>query len=297
MRDLKTIFLLEETQNPHYDLDIAYEALIDHNYPEVHTHLLRLLKEELTQITNENVPKSLLRFCGISNENSFNEIKKDIQQGRLTFSNPFKFNDPMDPILKVWIETNKRNSNSQLNKRFFKSVVNALKNLRICCMADSTDLSENLPLMWSHYANSHKGIAIKYKITQDILNRYNDNQHLLRLCPVIYREHKPMTDNITIDNALFAKGHCWNYEAEHRLIYFSEITSEFKEKDNATGKFKRKDYLPLYEFKIEEVYLGTEIEKKKEAEILEITKNKKIPTFKIKYDSHDITRLQSDPIL
>lgn len=296
MRDLKTIFLLEKTQDPHFDLEAAYEALKDHNDSDVHAHLLRLLREELSQITSENVPKSLLRFCSISNEKSFIEIKKDIQQGRLTFSNPFNFNDPMDPILKVWIKMNKRIEDNSLNKKFFKSVVNALKNLRICCMADSTVLSENLPLMWSHYANSHKGIAIKYKITKDTLDRYNDNIHLLRLCPVAYREHKPLTDSITIDNALFAKGHCWNYEAEHRLIYFSEITSEFKKKDDTTGKTKRENYLPLSGFEIEKVYLGTEIEEKKEKEILKITRSKNIPTLKMVYDSYDITKLQSELI-
>lgn len=68
MRDLKTIFLLEKTQDPHFDLEAAYEALKDHNDSDVHAHLLRLLREELSQITSENVPKSLLRFCSISNE-------------------------------------------------------------------------------------------------------------------------------------------------------------------------------------------------------------------------------------
>ena len=296
MRELKTIFLIDKTQNSHFDLEAVYEALIDHNDSDVHPHLLRLLKEELSQITNENVPKSLLRFCSISNEKSFSEIKKDIQLGRLTFSNPFNFNDPMDPILKVWLKMNKRLDENPLNKKFFKSVVNALKNLRICCMADPTNLSDNLPLMWSHYANNHKGIAIKYKITKDALNRYNDNTHLLRLCPVAYHKHKPLNYSITIDNALFAKGHCWNYEAEHRLIYFSEITSEFKENDNTTGKLKRKDYLPLSGFDIEKVYLGAEIEENKRIEILKITKSKNIPTFKMRYDSYDITRLQSELI-
>lgn len=202
----------------------------------------------------------------------------------------------MDPILKVWIKVHKSLAGDRHNKKFFKMVLNAMKNLRICCVADHSKLSYNEPLMWSHYANSHKGIAIKYKISEDVLNKYNDENQLLKLCPIAYRDSKPLTDSITLDNAFFAKGQCWKYEAEHRLIYFTKDSSKLKESDNKTGKDKRKDYLPLSGFGIEGVYFGAEIDPKKLKEIREITKGKGIPTFKMKYDSYDITRLVSDEL-
>lgn len=296
MRDLRTIFLINESEATNANLDISYDSLMDRNDSNVYQHILSLLKEELSQIESEKLPKSFLRFCGISNKDGFEGIKKDIYEGRLSLSNPFNFNDPMDPILKVWIKVHKRHAEDKLDRKFFKMVSNALKNMRICCMADYSMLSNSAPLMWSHYANSHKGIAIKYKINKEVLNKYNNDKQLLRICPVAYRDSKPLTDSITLDNAFFAKGQCWNYEAEHRLIYFTTQSSDIKEVDDKTGKFKRKNYLSLSGFKIEEVYLGAEIDPKKQKEICEITKHRNIPTFKMRYDNYDITRLVSDEL-
>lgn len=296
MRDLRTIFLIDESNAVNTNLDISYDLLNDGNDAYVFEHILSLLKEELSQIENERLPMSLLRFCSISNKDGFEEIKKDIHEGRLTLSNPFNFNDPMDPILKVWIKLHKKQAEDKNNKKFFKMVSNALKNMRICCMADYSKLSNNAPLMWSHYANSHKGIAIKYKINEDVINKYNDDKQLLRICPIVYREGKPLTDSITLDNAFFAKGQCWKYEAEHRLVYFTTESSDIKEFDDKTGKLKRKNYLPLSGFEIEKVYLGAEIDLEKQNEICKITKEKRIPTYKMYYDSYDITRLECEKI-
>ena len=294
MRDLRTIFLIEESEDANMDLDIAYESLMDGNVANSYMHILSLLKEELSQIKNEKLPISFLRFCGISSKESFEEIKKDILEGRLTFSNPFNFNDPMDPILKVWIKIHKNQAGDHRDKKFFKMVANALKNMRICCMADYSKLSNNAPLMWSHYANSHKGIAIKYRINEDIINKYNDDKQLLRISPIAYRKRKPLTDSITLDNAFLSKGKCWSYEAEHRLIYFTTESSTIKEVDDKTGDIKRKNYLSLSGFEIAEVYLGAEIDPKKQQEICKITKENRIPTFKMRYDTYDITRLECE---
>lgn len=76
MRDLRTIFLIEESEDANMDLDIAYESLMDGNVANSYMHILSLLKEELSQIKNEKLPMSFLRFCGISSEESFKEIKK-----------------------------------------------------------------------------------------------------------------------------------------------------------------------------------------------------------------------------
>lgn len=292
MRDLRTIFLIDESKEINANLDISYESIIDGNAASVYEHILNLLQDELSQIKNEKLPAFFLRFCGISSKESFEEIKKDIHEGRLTFSNPFNFNDPMDPILKVWIKIHKNQAGDHRDKKFFKMVANALKNMRICCMADYSKLSNNAPLMWSHYANSHKGIAIKYRINEDVINKYNDDKQLLRISPVSYRKGKPLTDSITLDNAFLAKGQCWSYEAEHRLIYFTKESSTIKEIDDKTGDIKRKNYLPLSGFEIAEVYLGAEIDPMKQKEICKITKEKRIPTFKMYYDTYDITSLE-----
>lgn len=294
MRNLKTIFLLHESTCPNLDLEIAMESILDGNASEAHDHMLNLMLNELSLIENARVPRTLMRFYRLSNKEGYDEVKRDISRGRLTTSNPFKFNDPMDPILKVWIELQKNGSWNKYDKKLFKTAYNALKNLRICCLTDPTRIGDNLPLMWSHYADSHKGIAITYKITEKTLNQYNDADHLLRIRPIVYRNHKIMDSSISIENALFAKSACWEYETEYRLFYFSTIDNDFKMKDK--DKHKRADYITLNGFEIEAIYLGSRIDPHKEAELLRIASSCHIQTYKMKFDPSDITKLSAELI-
>lgn len=287
--------MLQESSAPHIDLDIAMESIIDGNIGNAREHMLRLMRDEISQIENEKMPISLIRFSGIANNAGFLELKEDIRLGRITLSNPFKFNDPMDPILKVWIELQKDYSWNKNHQKFFAIALKSLKNLRVCCLSDINRLGDKLPLMWSHYADNHKGIAIKYRITTDMLKCHND-EGLFRLCKIAYREHKEMSNNISIDNALLAKGACWEYEAEHRLFYFSTNDNDFKEYDNTTGKTHRKDFIPFEGFTVEAVYLGTRIDSHKEVEIRSIAKKTGINVFKMKYDNYDITKLVSEQV-
>ena len=42
MRDLRTIFLIEESEDANMDLDIAYESLMDGNVANSYMHILSL---------------------------------------------------------------------------------------------------------------------------------------------------------------------------------------------------------------------------------------------------------------
>ena len=46
-----------------------------------------------------------------------NPIIKDILSDSLTFSNPVNFNDPMDPILRTWINIQKRETSCKQDKK------------------------------------------------------------------------------------------------------------------------------------------------------------------------------------
>lgn len=96
--------------------------------------------------------------------------------------------------------------------------------------------------MWSHYADSHKGVSLYYEIPTDFLS---PNQ-ILGWAPVIYRNN-PLThwliDEIDEDldatdasieimkRAQSMKSEAWSYEEEGRLIRLSsgpvEVRREF----------------------------------------------------------------------
>lgn len=292
MRDLETIFCLQESGSPSFHLDVAEEAILDGNFGTAYIHTLDLMHEEMSQLQNESLPRTYLRFSGLSSDKGYEEIKEDIKSGRITLSNPFKYNDPMDPLLKVWIGLQRKKAWNKREKQFFGTTMKALKNLRVCCMADSSLTDKFHPLMWSHYADSHKGIAIRYKITQETIDRYNDEDHLLKLCPVAYNKLIRMSEQINIDEALLTKDTCWQYEAEHRLIYFTTRNQELKIGNN-DGEIVSKDYISLLGFEIEAVYLGAKMDNKKKSEISRIALSRGISVYEMKYSTEDITRLQA----
>lgn len=94
-------------------------------------------------------------------------------------------------------------------KRVFQSM---LAQTKVCCFSKS----KTNKLMWSHYADKHRGMVMEYDISFDI--------NLFRFAlPVIYNEKLPeinfMTQqNKSIKSVLKNKSHDWNYEQEVRLI-------------------------------------------------------------------------------
>lgn len=118
-----------------------------------------------------------------------------------------------------------------------KGIVN--EQFAISCFSTSPD---NI-LMWSHYADKHRGFCIEYDFT-----KLKDKNILLLLYPVIYSERRPtvpMTlfdlDNlkeIKLSNnrevipdiimALLTKSKIWDYENEWRIIAMKSDLDEQK---------------------------------------------------------------------
>lgn len=292
MKNLDDIFNINNENYNNFHLEVAIESLMDGNSGPAYEHLKELLFNEISEIPTDEKSINLYRFVKLTtlNSNTENEIKpviEDIKKGALTFGNPKNFNDPMDPILKEWINLKEKVKKDKVNKRLFKELKNVLKNLRICCLSQKGNNNKTPylnPLMWAHYAFSHKGICIQYEITKDSLNAHNDKNHVLRMDNIRYRSKKAMSDYITIDNALLAKGECWEYEHEKRLIYFT------KERING-------DYTSLNGFKIKAIYLGCKILNSDKNDVIKAIKGKNIKLYQIEFDRNDITQLVETPIL
>lgn len=131
-------------------------------------------------------------------------------------------------------------------------------------------------LMWSHYADSHKGFCIEY----DYNNVDEEYLSLLPL-PVVYSDIRPVPPwrvalgNVTehseeayaqIMLGLLTKDKVWEYENEWRILINSSEVDEVK--------------MP----KISCVYLGTAIEQKNRKQIIEIAKKHNIPVKQMKVD-------------
>lgn len=196
-----------------------------------------------SEMTDENIMKKLL----ITGRNKWQDISEDELLKRATE----RFKTGGFGTDEYW-----RNFHQQ-----FKKDTN--EKFGICSL---TSKNNNL-LMWSHYANAHKGFCIgfdKFELfdaTQGVLGR------------VIYTDSFPMTpmfgDNqgASLSFLIMTKSKHWEYEDEYRITKLLAPRSIFKLNDTA----------------IKEIVLGCRINPNSRAEIIKTVRNK---SSKIKiYDS------------
>ena len=101
-----------------------------------------------------------------------------IKNNTLYFSNPLKYNDPFDTIINFYFE----GDYDLLCHKFMELGVKNYEKFaeKLCRHNDFTEIYKNNPdllnlslscfseecdniLLWSHYANEHKGICLEYK--------------------------------------------------------------------------------------------------------------------------------------
>ncbi len=185
------------------------------------------------------LPRTIYKYFSI-NEYTI----RVIEEGRLWFSSPKSFNDPFDCKVSINFGSNKKEIIDSLDKflpsemipvfknpdmeRFFDNPVlaNNLLNkmsatafddfLGVCCFSEMADI----PLMWAHYANSHKGICLEFANDQPCFIRDN-------IIPVNYYSEYPefvIQDENSNNLYMFlmqliaSKSYDWDYEYEWRAI-------------------------------------------------------------------------------
>ncbi|MCX9026407.1 MAG: DUF2971 domain-containing protein [Candidatus Methanoperedens sp.] len=225
--------------------------------------------------------------------------KNGLINNELFFNHPQDFNDPFDSKIEVefkgtikdwyyWASISnidKKDIDQWIKDKIIIEVGNGIfeldpttndkllkdraKNRFKICTFSETNSSI---LMWSHYADSHKGICLCFK-TQKV-----KNHHILEflipesmskpiLFPVDYDKPKPKKinmltfspeENKKLVNFYFRKHHEWNYEKEHRKVIFDEVGQE----KGFTVKYRKED--------LEGIIFGLKAKRKEIEEICDI---------------------------
>lgn len=160
------------------------------------------------------------------------------------------------------------------DKQFGKDLEMLKDSYRACSFSARLDSM----LMWSHYADQHKGFCIEYMVSDlpptDFRNRF--------MYPVNYQDK--VFDASTILNTgahynnlrptqiALVKAKDWEYEEEWRLVIDHGI---YKDNGAAFGMPNPKA-----------VYLGSLIKEQDASDIKEICANKEIPVFSMEHDRH-----------
>ena len=142
-------------------------------------------------------------------------------------------------------------------------------------------------LMWSHYADSHRGYCVKYRLPQEFFNTANENGLVLFLAPVSYESAimDVLKSNLSVQEGLFSKHKCWEYEHEMRLIYF--------DKDKTPDSYHKESML---DGMITDVYFGVRCEDCYKRRIIEALKGRTVKYHQMEIDPKDLYRLKAVPL-
>lgn len=179
------------------------------------------------------------------------------------------FNDPFDCNMNLLVSfLRKKASYDGTKYRFLKR----FDNTGICCF---TTVNDSI-LMWSHYANHHKGFCLEFK----------SNNRLEGINPlnVVYKKKlKPADYHSKKDDAfyhlIYSKSDCWSYEHELRTF-----KSDLQNDNDRKVLFEKEDLLS--------VYLGVRCSPEDEHEIKTIIRDvysNKVNFYKAKFANNSFS--------
>jgi hypothetical protein len=204
----------------------------------------------LTEASNPNPgarpPTYLYKFRSLATDEQQGFVEDILSHHRLYWTPPSAFNDPFDchPAFVVSATPlQMRRRLHELIERFgpdmpanerraiyrgirhkppediISEMSAATRRLRDAMGVLSLSARYDHPLMWAHYADSHRGIGLQFRTTNPFIHDFG-----LAL-PVQYSEERPAINIAApvggfdaLTKALLAKADYWSYEREWRLI-------------------------------------------------------------------------------
>lgn len=143
-------------------------------------------------------------------------INKFTLQGLLLKQNwaskPTHFNDPFEFAIRsnYYFDTNNKLKYITENEERIRNIIKA-EIAHFGVVSFSTD--EDNVLLWSHYADNHKGLCLKFNLPFDIPENLFKVEYANKL------PHFDLANNTNYRQALTTKALSWKYENEWRALY------------------------------------------------------------------------------
>lgn len=228
-----------------------YEARVEYQFANLYSLFFNMgliwhkIGKQHDDNAIEEFKKSIYYMLALSNNTSYTldcyafrpctkYLYHSLVKEQLNVSSPTQFNDPFDcPIFELL-----NSHGDEISKllhmayRYTTKVACFVKNDKLPAGDDFTnkpkhegDAPEYLnELMWAHYADSHKGVCIKYRFPNTLTKHPKCGEKVLtyfrdvRYSNDVYDTGK--NGNITMQDAFFLKSKAWEYENEVRYLYF-----------------------------------------------------------------------------
>jgi hypothetical protein len=194
----------------------------------------------------EKLPPSLFKYSSVSGRDGFRHLQSLLHFGDFYFSRPESFNDPFDCLPVYSVEAPDEEIRARWSERYADDPETLDRMLRLIpvrtlrpdvwtkCVDEMkrdllNDIRQNVGvscfssvnndiLMWSHYADHHRGICL-------VFNRADGNRVFKNAIRVLYTQQRPVLNLIrddkkmAMEKALCTKAVHWQYEHEWRWLY------------------------------------------------------------------------------
>lgn len=149
----------------------------------------------------------------------------DLINNSITLSSPYNFNDPIDSLIYEAFDIATKNGKTDFGNVFETE----MRKIRIKCFAMSDE--KGTPpvyntLMWAHYADSHRGICVKYKFPIHI---FEDSENFVGRFGIVSYPNESIDvkkDSYDFRECFLTKQSEWHYENEIRFIAIDTNRSE-----------------------------------------------------------------------
>ena len=153
---------------------------------------------------------------------------ENIRRKRLKISRLDDLNDPFE-LLSLNLP------NKKLRTIFLKIKTGLNATSGILCFSEDW----RSPVMWSHYAEKHKGLCLEFEIPDEFMAKINYSQSRLKRELKEIFDEKSVTKELAMSRILTTKFAHWKYEQERRMfvgldtpdndgLYFFDFSEQLK---------------------------------------------------------------------
>lgn len=225
----------------------------------------------------------------------FNEYTlSDLINNEVTLCCPSMMNDPFDTLLMLWSKCLK---NRCQETKHVRPLQESYKYYRIRSFVEDTpDINaiENL-VMWSHYADEHKGLCLCYDFADGFTEREGES---ITFKKIIYADINQKTSidipSIKSDLGLYTKHSLWSYENEVRLISYRPGN------DDGIGHISLdhevSNALQESSSRIKSIYFGIRCPDSTVRTVTTLLRSRGISFYRMRSSISDIYKLYHDPI-
>lgn len=217
----------------------------------------------------------------------------DLIANSITVTHPSQMNDPFDSLFTLWAsEENLKNTCK--GESHIPTFSESFNFYRIRSFVGNNTLTSDDRLvrniiMWSHYADDHKGYCIKYRLSKHFIKKSDDgtfkHHYLRRICYVPQKEIVSVNrSNMTTNELFTTKSNQWSREHEVRLVsYDSSHNGDFLQ-------LKLDDCS-----KIEAIYFGYRCSDSDQRNIMSIV-GEKTDYYKMVFDPENVYSMKIEGI-